>query len=220
MDPMETKELKPTFSRKLQSRIAVQSAPLWLMKPTLPGRAIVLAKVAFNPLCGTITPRQFGPTIRILPLRASSMTCCSNSTPAAPVSLNPAEIMTAPGTPASTHSLISPGTDGRRRGDHRQIHLLRNGADARVGLDAQHARTFRVDRVNRAFKSASSHVLKNRPADTAFVLGGADDRHHFRRENRIQRMRSNLVKNVMSRFNPLFGWGPGEVCMIRVITVR
>jgi hypothetical protein len=39
----------------------VQSAPLWLMKPTLPGRAMAPAKVAFSPRRGFIRPRQFGP---------------------------------------------------------------------------------------------------------------------------------------------------------------
>ena len=48
MEPSETKALKPTFSFKLQSRMAVQRAPLWLMKPTLPGRAMAAAKVAFK----------------------------------------------------------------------------------------------------------------------------------------------------------------------------
>ncbi len=49
---METKALKPTFSCRLQSSTAVHRAPLWLIKPTLPGRAMVLAKVAFRPLSG------------------------------------------------------------------------------------------------------------------------------------------------------------------------
>ena len=31
----------------------MHSAPLWLMKPTLPRRAMVVAKVAFKPLIGT-----------------------------------------------------------------------------------------------------------------------------------------------------------------------
>ena len=64
--------LKPTRSRRLQSRIAVHSAPLWLMKPTLPGRAIAPANVALRPLQGAITPRQFGPISRIRPRRASA----------------------------------------------------------------------------------------------------------------------------------------------------
>ena len=44
----------------------MQSAPLWLMKPTVPGRAMAAAKVAFSPVSGLITPRQFGPMTRIL----------------------------------------------------------------------------------------------------------------------------------------------------------
>ena len=62
---METKALKPTFSCKLQSSTEVQSAPLWLMKPTMPGRAMPLAKVALMPVSGLITPRQLGPMMRM-----------------------------------------------------------------------------------------------------------------------------------------------------------
>ena len=88
------------------------SAPLWLRKATLPGRAIAWAKVALKPLSGLITPRQFGPNRRIRP-----------APPAAPGSAAP-----VPGprarlpearrdrrwrpTPASTHSPITPGTVG------------------------------------------------------------------------------------------------------------
>ena len=78
------------------------------MKPILPGKASGFAKVAFNPRCGSITPTQFGPMIRIRPWRARIS--LSNSTPAGPHSLNPAETMTAPLTPAAAHSLTMPGT--------------------------------------------------------------------------------------------------------------
>ena len=44
----------------------MHSAPLWLMKPTEPGRAMVVAKVAFRPVSGLITPRQLGPMTRML----------------------------------------------------------------------------------------------------------------------------------------------------------
>ena len=90
----------------------MQSAPLWLMKPTLPRRAMVVAKVALRPLVGLITPRQLGPMMRILPRRACSRICRSSSTPAGPVSLKPAEMMMALLTPRSTHSLMMPGTVG------------------------------------------------------------------------------------------------------------
>ena len=100
------------FSRKLWSRMAVKSAPLWLRKPTLPGRAIAPAKVALKPEFGLITPKEFGPIIRIRPRRASSSTRSSSSAPSGPVSLKPAEMTTAPRTPASTHSATMSGTAG------------------------------------------------------------------------------------------------------------
>src|SRR5579871_152714 len=112
MEPTERKALKPTISLRLQSSTAVQSAPLWLMNPTDPGRAMVVAKVAFNPVSGAITPRQLGPMTRTLPARASSRTCRSKAAPSGPISLNPAEITTAPRTPFSPHSRIIPGTEG------------------------------------------------------------------------------------------------------------
>ena len=72
------------------------------------------AKVALNFARGDITPRQFGPTMRMLPRRASASTCSSSAAPAAPISLNPAEMMIAPRTPASAHSFTKPGTDTAR----------------------------------------------------------------------------------------------------------
>ncbi len=110
MEPIEVKALKPTISRKLQSNTAVQSAPLWLINPTLPRRAMVEANVAFTPVTGFITPKQFGPMMRMPPRRACSSTWRSNSTPAGPVSLKPAEMMTAPGILMSAQELIMPGT--------------------------------------------------------------------------------------------------------------
>src|SRR5579871_2764400 len=109
---MDMNALKPTISFRLQSSTAVHSAPLWLMKPTEPGRAMVVANVAFKPVSGHITPRQFGPITRILAARASSSTCCSSAAPAGPTSLKPAEITTAPRTPVSPHSRMMPGIDG------------------------------------------------------------------------------------------------------------
>src|SRR5262245_59593041 len=78
------------------------------MKATFPGAAIFLANVAFKPADGIITPRQFGPIRRISPRRASI--AFSSSLPKLPVSLKPAEMITAPGTPAAAHSPITSGT--------------------------------------------------------------------------------------------------------------
>jgi len=46
IEPADTNALKPTFSPRLQSRIAVHSAPLWLTKATEPGLAKDAANVA------------------------------------------------------------------------------------------------------------------------------------------------------------------------------
>jgi hypothetical protein len=81
MEPMETKALKPTFSRKLQSSTAVHSAPLWLMKATLPGRATLRAKVAFSPrigihhaqAVGADEPHLAADDLRDLPLQLLAM---------------------------------------------------------------------------------------------------------------------------------------------------
>ena len=126
---METKALKPTFSRKLQSRTAVQSAPLWLMKPTLPGRAIALAKVAFRRVRGAHHAQAVRADDPHLAARLFAAIWRSSSAPAAPVSLNPAEMTIAPFTPAATHSPTIPGTVGGGRDDDRQVDRLGHVGD-------------------------------------------------------------------------------------------
>src|SRR5215467_13831348 len=110
IDPREAKAEKPTFSSRLQSRMAVSKAPLWLKNATSPLRAIAPAKVALSPVAGHIIPRQLGPTIRIRAERAICSTSCSRRAPSAPASLNPAEMTMAPPTPACAHSRMTPGT--------------------------------------------------------------------------------------------------------------
>src|ERR1039458_8112591 len=124
--------LKPTISFRLQSRTAVQSAPLWLMKPTDPGRATVVAKVAFIPESGLITPRQFGPMIRILAFCASTSSCRA---------LRSYLLEAGRDHDGALHAVLAafpdePGNGGRRRDDHRQFHLFRNIGNRRVCFDA------------------------------------------------------------------------------------
>ena len=66
--------------------------------------------MALRPLVGLMTPRQFGPTMRMPPRRASANTRASSSAPAGPVSRKPAEMISAAGTPASTHCRMISGT--------------------------------------------------------------------------------------------------------------
>ena len=158
IEPIERNALKPTCSRRLQSRMAVQIAPLWLTSATLPGRAMALAKVAFNPLIGLMTPRQLGPIIRMRPRRASSSTWRSRSAPAFPDSLKPADIMMAPFTPAATQSRTTPGTVTGRCHDHREVHLIRHGGDIGIRADAEHAAAFRVHRIHGSTKRAVDQI--------------------------------------------------------------
>ena len=160
MEPMETKALNPTISRKLQSRTAVQSAPHWLMKPTLPGLAMVAAKVALTPMFGIITPRQFGPTMRMLPrarlgenlpfelhaCRPGFLEAGGNDDGAADAGLD---------------AILDDAGDGLgRRANHREVHLFRNGADVRICLDAQDGGALGIDRINDAVKPAAAKILE------------------------------------------------------------
>ena len=109
IDPSETMELKPTFSRRLQSRMAVMSAPLWPTKATRPRPAIVDANVAFRPDTGLMTPRQLGPMRRMSWARACSTSARSSAAPSGPTSLNPAEMTMTFRQPARPHSATRSG---------------------------------------------------------------------------------------------------------------
>ena len=50
--PTEMKAEKPTLACKLQSRMDVHMAPLWLINATFPGLAMHVANVALRPLIG------------------------------------------------------------------------------------------------------------------------------------------------------------------------
>jgi hypothetical protein len=52
MDPMLTKEEKPTLACKDQSRMDVHMAPDWETNATFPGLARLFANVAFRPVMG------------------------------------------------------------------------------------------------------------------------------------------------------------------------
>ena len=197
IEPTETNALKPTFSRRLQSRIAVHNAPLWLMNPTLPGSAMLAAKVALRPTCGRITPRQFGPMIRILPRRACARTCFSSSTPASPHSLKPAEIMIAPLAPASTHSPMMPGTVRGRRNDDCEVDRMFHLADFRNSGNAEHSRPLEIHWNDFAAEVARFQILHQRAPDAAFGFRRTNHRHRFRREHCFQ-SRSTLPKYIMN----------------------
>ncbi len=107
---MLTKWLKPMRSLKARSRIAVQMAPLWETNARFPATGISAAKLALRLVPGRIMPMQFGPTIRSRPSQAIRRIFSSISRPCAPTSFPPAEMITAPPTFLSTHSLTIAAT--------------------------------------------------------------------------------------------------------------
>ena len=126
----------------------MHSAPLWLRNATLPGSAIFFEKVAFKPSSGIITPRQFGPSKRIFPREETIAS--SSFLPSGPHSLKPAEIMTAPLTPASAHSLTTSGTVTAGVAIIARSTAVRDRLNARESLDPEHAASFWVYRVDNA----------------------------------------------------------------------
>ena len=93
---------------------------------------------------GAITPKQFGPMIRIDPRAARILR--SRSAPLAPVSLKPADMTIAAGTLAAAHSATMPGTVSARVDDDRQIHRIWNRADGRIGVLTQDLDSLRIYR--------------------------------------------------------------------------
>ncbi len=114
--------------------------------------------------------------IRIRPRRASSSTSCSSLAPSGPVSLKPAEMMIAPFTPASTHSLITPGTVGAGVTTTARSTGSGTDCDVLVGLDPQHVGPVRIDRIDRAAERVADQVPEDGPADASLLLGRADHR--------------------------------------------
>ena len=113
--PSETMSLKPTSRSAAHSRIAVTSAPDWLMNDVVPGVAFPGANVAFSLDGVEMTPREFGPTTLRSYSSANARSSASRFAPSLPVSPNPAVMTTTfsiPSCPAvSTASrAISGGT--------------------------------------------------------------------------------------------------------------
>ena len=203
MEPTETKALKPTISLRLQSSTAVHSAPLWLMKPTEPGRAMVVAKVAFRPESGLITPRQLGPTTRMLAgLRLVQQLALQRR------ALRPDFLEAGRNHDRAAHAVLAAfpddsGNRGRRRHDHRQVHLLRDVRDGLVGLHAQHAGPLGVHGIDGAAERAGHQVPQHRSSDGVGVFGRADDGDGLGGEEYIQGLIALMAQLLSGRFSRL-----------------
>ena len=101
---------RPISSGRLQSTMVVMMAPLCEMKAIFPGLGETGSKVVLIPWCGSMSPRQFGPMIRIPYWRAIARTSSSSIRPASPASRNPEEMMMTSGIFFSPASFTTCGT--------------------------------------------------------------------------------------------------------------
>ena len=99
---------------------------------------VTLVTEAFRPVIGLITPRLFGPMIRIRPRLACPMIRRSSSAPSAPISLNPPEAMMAAQDPGRDTFADQVGHRWRGRGHDGQIDRVGHVPDAGMGFDPQH----------------------------------------------------------------------------------
>ena len=123
---------------------------------------------------------------RIRPRPAWSMIRRSSAAPSAPISLNPAEMMMAARTPASTHSPIRSGTVGA--GVTTMARSTGSGTSPMRGwaLIPSTLPPLRVDGEDGPAERAFDQVPDDRPADAAGLLGRPDDGDVLGREERLQ----------------------------------
>src|SRR5665811_1451469 len=176
IEPSETTALNPTFSRTLQSRTAVRSAPLWLTKPTVPGAEIPAANVALRP----DDPHPVGARrLQDLPLQLRPLG---------------ADLLEAGGDDhhgldAGRGALVDGGRDGRgRRRDDDELGGFGQRSEVRVGPDAEDAGALLVDRVDGAPEWAADQVPEDGPAHAPHLFRGTDDGDAGRLEELVQRV--------------------------------
>ena len=171
--PIEAKQETPIPRWLARSIRASPRAPLWEAKPTWPRGGLPGAKVTFNCECSAVfrIPRQFGPTSRIPAALQTSTSSRWSSAPAGPVSPKPAEITTTAGTPLLAHSRAT-SIRGRRDGDHRKVHVIRDIGDARVSPNRLHHVGRGIHRIDDTFKARLQGVVEGLAAHGP-VLGQA-----------------------------------------------
>jgi hypothetical protein len=167
----------------------VQSAPLWLIKATLPARGILVdAKVAFSPVAGFITPRQFGP----IKAQAAATNPFQNFAfqLAAVFSVL---LKSGRDNDSTSHS----GFDAFRnnvwnswgwRHNHCEVHRLGDLSHPRVCLDTEDACMFHAHRINRPAKRAAYQTPQHGPPYASSPIGGANYCDRLRMKDGVQRL--------------------------------
>ena len=135
--------------------------------------------------------RSFFPAIR-------SRIWASSAAPAAPVSLKPAEMMTAPSTFASMHSPMMPGTVTAGSGDHREINMRRHVGQPWIGGLSENNCPLRVDRKYPAAERAAEQIRHQRSPDAARGLRRANHRDVPRPHEHLER--------PQARAQQIMGW--------------
>ena len=107
IEPVDTKALNPTFSRRLQSRTDVHSAPLWLRNATFPAAPFFLTRWRSN-LARESSPQ--GNSARASAFFRGKRRSLLQVSTLRNVFFKAGRKITAPLTPASAHSLTTSGT--------------------------------------------------------------------------------------------------------------
>ena len=155
------------------------------MKATVPGRAIAPASVAFSPVYGLMTPRQFGPMRRIVPPLPQHVALERRS-----------RFAHFPETGGDDHGALHAGAGafadnvrhgGGRSRHQREIDFLRDIGDAGIGFDAEHARALGVHGEHGAAEGATGEIRDQRTANAARRLRRSDDGHIAWLEENVER---------------------------------
>ncbi len=189
--PTETNVEMPRFRRRASSRSARPRAPLCEDRPTRPSGGWTGENVALRRTRGSVLmrPMQLGPTMRIPAARTFSRIAASRWRPSAPVSRNPALMMTS-AAHAARDAVVDGGLDrGRRNGENREIHGSRNRPDARIRAPPRDARRLRIDRVDLSAETGREQVVQDLRADLAATPRRPDDGHGARLEESLHRGR-------------------------------
>ncbi len=187
IEPVETIALKPARSARLQSRIAVNSAPLWLRNATLPGNAMSCANVALSPISGFIRPRQFGPINRVAPPLQFRLDLFFERRTFRSFFLE------ARGD-HNDRFCVCPNAFGDnawyracRCHHNNEVNGFRNCSDRRVTWKTKYFRAARIHGIDASLVSSRQQIFKNRPTHTPFAVRGSNHCDRCRRKEIAQR---------------------------------
>ena len=151
--PMLTSLLKPMPSARAMSTIAASSEPDWEKKPTCPCSGKSPPNEALSLQAGAISPRQFGPIIRMPERRTMAASSSSIRRPSSPTSLKPGSNHND-GLHAQFRALANDLRDDLGGHDyHRQAGRRREILQIVVALQAEQLVGLRVDRIYRTPRS-------------------------------------------------------------------